>query len=85
MLPVWRFLFEFKICKLTTSHEFKFISCSGHFVEFRSCHLHKFAHCLRSALGTIDAGELGTVMRSLGHQPSEEEVIDMINEVCYMK
>lgn len=30
--------------------------------------------------GTIDATELGTVMRSLGHQPSEEEIIDMINE-----
>ena len=32
-------------------------------------------------LGTIDADELGTVMRSLGHQPTEEQVQDMINEV----
>jgi Ca2+-binding EF-hand superfamily protein len=31
--------------------------------------------------GTIDKTELGTVMRSLGHQPTEEEVEDMINEV----
>jgi hypothetical protein len=32
--------------------------------------------------GTIDETELGTVMRSLGHQPSDEEIQDMINEVC---
>ena len=32
--------------------------------------------------GTIDATELGTVMRSLGHQPTEEEVEDMIYQVC---
>lgn len=31
--------------------------------------------------GTIDADELGTVLRSLGHQPTEEEVEDMIREV----
>ena len=31
-------------------------------------------------LGTIDADELGTVMRSMGHQPTEEEIEDMINE-----
>jgi len=30
--------------------------------------------------GTIDADELGTVLRSLGHQPTEEEVEDMIRE-----
>jgi hypothetical protein len=34
--------------------------------------------------GTIDSLELGTVLRSLGHQPSEEEVDDMIKEVCVM-
>jgi hypothetical protein len=32
-------------------------------------------------VGTIDADELGTVMRSLGHQPTEGEIQDMINEV----
>ena len=40
----------------------------------------------RDGDGTIDADELGTVMRSMGHQPTEEEVEDMIREVrpyCY--
>ena len=32
-------------------------------------------------VGTIDAQELGTVLRSLGNQPTEEEVEDMIREV----
>jgi hypothetical protein len=54
--------------------------------EFRStlfilCKLTKLFY-LAFTLGTIDAAELGTVMRSLGHQPTEEEVEDMINEVC---
>mmetsp|Transcript_25911 Transcript_25911/g.55467 ORF Transcript_25911/g.55467 Transcript_25911/m.55467 type:complete len:150 (+) Transcript_25911:137-586(+) len=30
--------------------------------------------------GTIDSEELGTVLRSLGNQPTEEEVEDMIRE-----
>ena len=30
--------------------------------------------------GTIDAEELGTVLRSLGNQPTDEEVEDMIKE-----
>jgi len=30
--------------------------------------------------GTIDADELGTVLRSLGNQPTDEEVEDMIKE-----
>lgn len=37
--------------------------------------------CWISFKGTIDSHELGTVLRSLGHQPSEEEVDDMIKEV----
>jgi hypothetical protein len=36
----------------------------------------------RDGDGTIDSDELGTVMRSLGHQPTEEEIEDMIREVC---
>lgn len=32
-------------------------------------------------LGQITAKELGTVMRSLGQNPSESELQDMINEV----
>ena len=31
--------------------------------------------------GTIDSEELGTVMRSLGHQPTDEDIDDMIREV----
>lgn len=31
--------------------------------------------------GTIDSDELGTVMRSMGLQPSDEDVLDMIREV----
>jgi Ca2+-binding EF-hand superfamily protein len=35
----------------------------------------------RDGDGTIDADELGTVMRSMGHQPTEEEIEDMIRQV----
>lgn len=40
-----------------------------------------FALFDRDGDGTIDSDELGTVMRSLGHQPTEEEIEDMIREV----
>lgn len=35
----------------------------------------------RSQIGVITSKELGTVMRSLGQNPSESELQDMINEV----
>ena len=34
-----------------------------------------------SQIGVITSKELGTVMRSLGQNPSESELQDMINEV----
>lgn len=38
-------------------------------------------HGLTRSIGQITTKELGTVMRSLGQNPSESELQDMINEV----
>lgn len=50
-----------------------------------SLSLHRF-HCYFSTTdldgdGTIDAKELHTVMRSLGQDPSEREMVEIINEL----
>ncbi|CAN1253234.1 CAM, partial [Linum perenne] len=39
------------------------------------------AYSIRTAMGCITTKELGTVMRSLGQNPTEAELQDMINEV----
>ena len=45
-------------------------------------HLHTLQRCgLTVSTGEITTKELGTVMRSLGQNPSESELQDMINEV----
>lgn len=31
--------------------------------------------------GRVTAGELGVVMQSLGHRPTEQELVDMVNEI----
>ena len=47
------------------------------FVEFREA----FSLFDKDGDGTITTKELGTVMRSLGQNPTEEELQEMINEV----
>ena len=48
-----------------------------HFLEFREA----FSLFDKDGDGTISSKELGTVMRSLGQNPTEVELQDMINEV----
>ena len=47
------------------------------FVEFKEA----FSLFDKDGDGTITTKELGTVMRSLGQNPTEAELQDMINEV----
>lgn len=48
-----------------------------HFAEFKEA----FSLFDKDGDGTITTKELGTVMRSLGQNPTEAELQDMINEV----
>ena len=43
--------------------------------------MHRAQHDLNHCAGTITTKELGTVMRSLGQNPTEAELQDMVNEV----
>ena len=49
-------------------------------LAWRPHQAHMRTHLLMS-IGQITTKELGTVMRSLGQNPSESELQDMINEV----
>ena len=53
------------------------------FPDSQSWHTNVFtgSPALMSSKGQITTKELGTVMRSLGQNPSESELQDMINEV----
>lgn len=46
------------------------------------CHDRSFLTSFDLDAGTITTKELGTVMRSLGQNPTEAELMDMIQEVC---
>lgn len=55
----------------------KVFICSIFFSEFKEA----FSLFDKDGDGTITTKELGTVMRSLGQNPTEAELQDMINEV----
>ena len=59
------------------SHQNKFKCFLFYFVEFKEA----FSLFDKDGDGTITTKELGTVMRSLGQNPTEAELQDMINEV----
>ena len=58
-----------------------FHSLNSHFFFFISEFKEAFSLFDKDGDGTITTSELGTVMRSLGQNPTEAELQDMINEV----
>ena len=56
---------------------FLLYTCAFYFTEFKEA----FSLFDKDGDGTITTKELGTVMRSLGQNPTEAELQDMINEV----
>lgn len=72
------------LCSLSPTHA----SCSIHRDSLRvhdfqpsDYHIYHEYHAEIWRVGQITTKELGTVMRSLGQNPSESELQDMINEV----
>ena len=53
------------------------VKCGFYLTEFKEA----FSLFDKDGDGTITTKELGTVMRSLGQNPTEAELQDMINEV----
>ncbi len=60
-------------CKADTKYSYRHVLIS----EFKEA----FSLFDKDGDGTITTKELGTVMRSLGQNPTEAELQDMINEV----
>lgn len=58
-------------------HSFYLLLCTSMSAEFKEA----FSLFDKDGDGTITTKELGTVMRSLGQNPTEAELQDMINEV----
>lgn len=48
------------------------------------CHVQRFYSHARCDLGTITASELGEIMRSLGQNPSDSELQDMVSGNCFL-
>ncbi len=67
------------IFSLSSFHSFPFLVSSSPYAcaEFKEA----FSLFDKDGDGTITTKELGTVMRSLGQNPTEAELQDMINEV----
>ena len=64
-----------RLCRAVLSGEATRLS------QLHQCNLFEHVSLIPFAAGQITTKELGTVMRSLGQNPSESELQDMINEV----